>query len=51
MEQKPIAHLPVKGGGGTITSLENNDPQHRTFVMHSLTFDENNVTVVACPSI
>jgi hypothetical protein len=47
---------PIQSGlSGQVTSfingLEQSDAQHRTFVMHTLTFDANNVTVTACPSV
>jgi hypothetical protein len=47
---------PIQSGlTGQVTSfingLEQSDAQHRTYVMHSLTFDANNVTVMACPSV
>lgn len=47
---------PIQSGlSGQVTSfingLEQSDAQHRTFVMHTLTFDANNVTVTACPSM
>jgi len=47
---------PIQSGlTGQVTSfingLEQSDAQHRTYVMHTLTFDANNVTVTACPSV